>query len=293
LKYRRGYSLVEVLTVLSITMLLISILVPALTKVRAYAKGLINIRNQREIVTTVTLFAAENDQQYPPSVALCGRPDGSWRWQDPRKICTTQPRLTMKHSSVASYLDGYVHDPKRLYCPSAPYPNSNWQEAWEAGDLWDDPDTPRATDPMFGSYCLYWNYIGHLEGSDAPFRGPTTLYGGPGQSDLLVSDYFGYDGEGNRTRYGSCEKGPRAEIVDVNGLQSSYWSYPDNGAGTGVPPELNMRLHAGYMDGHVGSYRPHETRVMDVSESADGSEPYFPFDQRHPGQFFLPERAFR
>ena len=40
---------------------------PTLAKVRAYAKGLINIRNQREIVTTVPLFAAENDQQYPPS----------------------------------------------------------------------------------------------------------------------------------------------------------------------------------------------------------------------------------
>ncbi|MCH7918791.1 MAG: hypothetical protein IIC50_12500 [Planctomycetes bacterium] len=108
-----------------------------------------------------------------------------------------------------------------------------------------------------------------------------------------MSDYFGYDGEGNEGRYGSCEEGPRAEVADVNDFQSSYWSYPDRVADTGDPPDLNIRLNAGYVDGHVGSYRPHETRVMEASESADGSEPYFPFDQRHPGQFFLPERAFR
>jgi prepilin-type N-terminal cleavage/methylation domain-containing protein len=223
---RSGFSLIELLTVISITVLLIGITVPALSRARIYARSLISARNQRDIVTAVTLSACEHDQQFPSSVALCERPDRrSWRWQDPRKLRTTEPLQRMEHSSVAAYLRHYLEDSTRLACPSIPQPYPYWREAWEAGDNWDHPETEKKQDAVFGSYCLYWNYVGCQD--NGPFRGPRTLYGGRGESKVLVSDYFGYDEARSPGLYGSCELSSAADInaVEIDKLDSTVWLY--------------------------------------------------------------------
>lgn len=281
MRKRNGFSLIECLTAVSIIVLLTAIFVPALSRVRTYAQQLVSARNQRDIITAVTLFACNQDQQFPPSVALCARPDGSWRWQDPRKVRTTRPQRRMAHSSVAGYLVDYLGDGERLLCPGIPHTNPYWQQAWEAGDRWNHPLTDFTEDPLFGSYTLYWNYLGILE--NGLFRGPSTLYSGPRQSDLLVSDYFGYGESRNRGRFGSCERRPGAEVVDANCTDSTYWSFTD------MP--LNLRLNAGYTDGHVDSFRPAETHPMRVSETSDGSRSYWEFDPRYPGLFYIPDKA--
>jgi prepilin-type N-terminal cleavage/methylation domain-containing protein len=278
---QHGFTVIELLTVISITVVLIGIMVPTFARVRIYARQLVSARNQRDIVTAVTLFACDHNQQFPPSVALCERPDGSWRWQDPRKVHTTRPRRKMEHNAVAGYLAGYLEDAGRMLCPNIPQPNPYWHQAWRAADQWDHPRTDYIGDPMFGSYCLYWNYLGLLDGG--VFRGPINLYGGPGQSELLVSDYFGYNESRNRSRYGSCEMAANASPVDANSIDSSYWSFS-------ALPE-RMRLNAGYTDGHVERIAASKLLPMKVSETSDGRQPYWEFDPRYPGLFYLPEQA--
>lgn len=285
-----GFSLIELLTVISTTVLLIGISVPALNRARIYGRSLISARNQRDVVTAVTLFACENDQQYPPSVAVCEKLDRrSWRWQDPRKLRTTYPLQRMKHSSVAGFLDPYLENSTRLACPSIPEPYPYWHEAWEAGDAWDHPETEKTRDPVFGSYCLYWNYVGYQEHS--PFRGPRTLYGGAGESGVLVSDYFGYDEARSPGRYASCELMAGADInaVNVDKLDSTVWLYDAPVAARTEDIDIRVRLYAGYTDGHVGTYFPNEAQVMKVADGPDGSRPYLKgIDPRYPGLFFLP-----
>jgi hypothetical protein len=278
---------VELLTVLSIVTLLVALIVPALAQVQRVARGLINVRNQRDIVTAVTLFACDHDQQFPSSVALCGDDKRSWSWQDPRKMRTTKPCAWMEHSSVAGYLNAYLSEAERWSCPSVPEPHPYWQQAWEAADTWDHPRFA-GQDALYGSYCLYWNYVGYQD--NGPFRGPTSLYGGPRESTLLVSDYFGYNESCNPKRYGSCEWAGDARIIASGSLSTSYWSYE---ASTPSPAgiTITLRLNAGYTDGHVERYRPAQTDVMQVSEATDGSEPSFPNNASFPGYFFVPRSS--
>ena len=64
---RRGFSLVEMLVVLGIIVLLISILMPALNRVRDQAKTAACLNNLRQIGIAFSSYATSNDGFMPPS----------------------------------------------------------------------------------------------------------------------------------------------------------------------------------------------------------------------------------
>jgi prepilin-type processing-associated H-X9-DG protein len=290
---RRGLTLVELLTTVSVLLVLIGIMLPALGAVRRYGRRVVGIHNQREIVFAVTLYACDNDDDFPSSVALC---DGvqTYRWQDPRKIKTTEPLSMMAHNSVPGYLTDYAKNADIFYCPSSPSPHTFWQQAWEQGDRWRHPESEDAdvADPLFGSYCFFWNYVAYLDGSQGPFVGPRSLQPRSEESSVLVCDYFGYDDWRNRGFFGSCEPFRHDEIVAEFEWHSSYWSYRGHDV-TDDLSSLTTPLNAGYLDGHVARYKPAQATSIRVSETPDGSEPYSQLDLRNPGCFFVPTRAVR
>jgi hypothetical protein len=113
--------IVELLTPISIITLLTAISVPVFRGARRQGRRLVNIRNQREIVRAVNLFACEHDDIFPDSVGVAVTTSG-FRWQDPRKVKTTQPLPKMAHSSVAGYLTGYVDGHVESYTPAQTVP---------------------------------------------------------------------------------------------------------------------------------------------------------------------------
>jgi len=281
----RGFTLLELLVVIFVVSVLTGILVPALSKARQQARIVLGTRNQREIVLGVNLFASDNDQQYPESVATIGDVSLSWNWQEPMMLTGFRARSPRLHRSMSAYLRPYIEDAATMYCPSAPQKYKHLQGAWDAGDEWDNPETPPVLDPMSGTYCFYWNYTGYLQEREYLFRGPQSTAGGPGRSKLLVSDYFGYDHHRNRDAYGSCEKFAAASIAEGSLLSSAYWS--DRGrAGAGAP---EIKLHAGYTDGHVESFSASDTLTMKVIRYPETGEPYL--DGIGPGDFYLPRNA--
>ncbi|MHC4396696.1 MAG: type II secretion system protein [Planctomycetota bacterium] len=292
IKPPRGFTLVEVLVVISIISILMGILLPVLGNARRQARALLGMKNQGEIVSAVSSYAMDNNGRYPESVATVGR-GSRWSWQEPTVLTGFRKRSPKLNRSVSGYLHSYINDASVMFCPNAPRKYYYLQQAWDAGDNWDHPGegTDDHADPVYGTYSFYWNYIGFLEYGKAPFRGPQNELGGHGQSKLLVSDYFGYDYWRKPNAYGSCERFKGASVTDGTWVSSAYWSRkePDGDAEVGA---VKIKLRAGYIDGHVESYDASDVVSMEVSGDQIGSKPYNRNLQRgRKGNFYLPRNA--
>jgi prepilin-type N-terminal cleavage/methylation domain-containing protein len=280
-----GFTLVELLVVISIISLLMAILVPALHGVKRQATALQGMHNQREVAAGVSLYAMDNDDSYPQSVATIGF-DGLWNWYDPAMMIGHRKRTPQLHRSMSTYLRPYIPEAKTLFCPSAPRQYTYLQEAWEAGDDWDHPLTEPPSDPFTGAYCFYWNYIGYLGQPRTLFRGPTGPASGGMYSGLLMSDYFGYGNWQRPEAFLSCEKLAGADIVEETWLEAARWSL-DGDPDITLP---NVKLRAAYTDGHVETYTPADTLPMRVPLTAEGVPPYAD-GPTSPGIFYIPRNA--
>jgi prepilin-type N-terminal cleavage/methylation domain-containing protein len=281
-----GFTLIELLIVLGVISLLLAILLPALSKIRQQAKTIININNQHQTINSVNLFSMDNSDRYPESVATVGF-GSNWNWTDPTKLTSTQERAVGLHRAISEYLRSYLPTAEMLYCPNGPDKYKDLQAAWDAGDDWDNPDSPFPLDPVGGNYCFYWNYIGYLPDQDAQFFGPKTSVGSARTSRLIMTDYFGYDHWRSPYKYGSCERFKKSGIVPQTWKLSSYWYRDDNVTLAGV----NIKIRAAYTDGHVQTYSTADMVPMKVSINSEGTVPYP--DGIGPGIFYLPRDAIR
>ncbi len=247
---------------------------------------MVGISNQRQIVNTVNLYAADNDAAYPESVATIGVISGYWNWQEPTMMTGYRQRSPQIHRAISEYLGSYISDGKMMLCTNAPIKHKYIQRAWDTGDAWDNPDTTQTKDPVTGTYCFWWNYTGWL-GEGRVFKGPGNSAGGSCRSKLIVSCYFGYDHWRSPKSFGSCENFKGASILPETWVSSAYWA--SQSCAISNRDTIEIKLHAGYIDGHVGSFVPAETVPMKVSIRDDGSIPYP--DGTGPGIFYLPENG--
>ena len=282
-KSPRAFTLIELLVVIAVISALTCILLPALNKVRRQARTILGTNNQRQIVGGAGLFAMDNDERYPESVATIG--DDAWNWAEPMMLTAHNARSPRLYRSMSAYLRPYIEDADIMYCPNAPRKYKYLQDAWNAGDEWDNPETLPVKDPLSGTFCFYWNYTGYLEDREFLFRGPRNSAGGRWQSKLLVSDYFGYNHWRSKKSYSSCERFGVASITEGTQLSSAYWS-GESRAGSDMP---KIKLQAGYADGHVESFSSSDTLIMKVILHPKTGEPY-PEDIT-PGNFYLPRNA--
>ena len=283
-----GFTLVELLVVLGIISLLMGMLLPALERARRQARMVLGIKNQRDIVNAVTMFAGDNDGRFPESVATVGFGD-HWNWTDPRKLTGNRTRAPGMYRAMSEYLRSYVRDASVMYCTNAPTKYKYLQRSWDAGDEWDNPETSFPFDPAGGTYCFYWNYIGCLSGDIRIFRGPESSAGGREESTLLVTDYFGYDCWQTPNAFGSCDYFNGASVTPETWLLSSYWSAQKSEYVS--LKNIDVLLHAGYTDGHVERYNASDAVPMRISITSDGSEAYP--DGVGPGIFYLHRNGLR
>jgi len=287
IKTRSGVSLLEIIVIMVIIMTWITVMLPVMGKARREARSIQNMENQRQIVIALTCFSTDNNGRYPDSVATIGSAP-NWNWQEPTMLTSACRRTPNSNRSLSSYLRSYIEDATVMFCANAPEKYKYLQQAWDAAENWDNPETPHPKDPVIGTYCFYWNYTGFLEGQQEPFKGPHGPSGHLGESSLLISDYFGYGHWRNPNAYGSCEKFDDASVASGTLVSSNFWSfYPiDEKAGLDT---IELKLHAAYIDGHVECYYPSQTIPMKVSMTPDGSIPYP--DSPGPGIFYIPQKA--
>ncbi len=280
---KRGFTLVELLVVISIISVIMAIVLPALGRVRRQARTMLSMSNQRQIISAMNLFASDNNDRYPGSVATIGF-GNNWNWSDSTRLTGNRRRSPQLHRAMSEYLRSYIPDASIMYCPKVPHKYEHLQKAWDAGDNWDNPNTSFPSDPVGGTYCFYWNYRGFVGGRRIVFRGPQGPASSGRYSKLLVSDYFGYDHWRNPGSFSSCEPFDGADIIPETWLLSSFWFRKSDADDF---PEIKLR--AGYTDGHVETYSASNVVPIKVSITADGTVPYP--DGMGPGTFYLPRNA--
>ncbi|HNO78539.1 MAG TPA: prepilin-type N-terminal cleavage/methylation domain-containing protein [Phycisphaerae bacterium] len=138
-----GFTLVELLVVVSIIALLISILLPSLKTARNQAKAVKCAANARQVGQATSMYLAENSSFFPPSYAYPTTKSGGWS-------------LTVQ--STSSVPNGYLHWSYFLYsggkvkeeafqCPNfnkggAPRTNPGpIEDAWNSDQIDDGSNT--------------------------------------------------------------------------------------------------------------------------------------------------------
>lgn len=274
--------------VISIVSVLMGILMPALSGVRRQATALTGMRNQREVAMAVNLFAADNGDLYPPSVATLGVAN-DWHWYDPTQLIGKKQRSPQLHRAMSAYLHDYIPDARTVFCPAAPQQYKYLQQSWDAGDDWDNPDNDLTSDPVDGTYCFFWNYTGYLGGPRELFQGPRGPASGGLVSQLLVSDYFGYGHWRTPDSFASCERLPGGDILEEQWLESAWWRKAGADPNTARP---QVKLRAAYTDGHVETYYPNDLSAMRVSARPEG-KPLSADGGGSRGIFYIPRNAVR
>ena len=278
---KEAFTLIELLIVIAILGVLVGLLVPALQKAKVQARQLRGTGNQKSIVSALHYYALDHRGRFPPSTATMGPRGSYWNWLEPTTVTTYYEKQPLHaHRSLSGFLYNYIDDPKVLYCPNVPEEYPYMQEAWEAGDDWDNPETGRIFDPLFGSYSFYWGYLGHTSGST--FQGPRTTWRSRGERTLLVSDTFAYDNWRCPDAFISCEKFRQGGDVPRAAVSSGYWYCLENDGSTSLN-SLKIRLQGGFVDGHVESYSTAKVTPMQISITSNGSMPNKVY-----GTFYLP-----
>lgn len=128
----KGFTLVELLVVISIIAVLMSIMMPALGKVRSQAKKTICLTNNRQWCAAVVTYTAENDGKFP---IRCVRPTGNY-WQGwPTEYYGAVGTPNDPYMDITTYfLKNYIQDQKDFVCPGVVRQagddprNYSWQE---------------------------------------------------------------------------------------------------------------------------------------------------------------------
>jgi len=113
---RVGFTLVELLVVISIIALLIGILLPALGKARTSSIRLLCLSNQRQLASSVVLYANDFDDRVPLGFSL-GPGEG---WKQYNYLLRTNPSTgtpSMRWMGLL-YQHGAFESPEAFYCPA-------------------------------------------------------------------------------------------------------------------------------------------------------------------------------
>lgn len=278
---KTAFSLVELLVVVAVLSVLAGLLAPALRHAKLQACQIQNRTNQKSIVSALYYYAVDNRDRFPPSMATIGNRGPFWGWWEPTTIITHRENNPLhEHRSISSYLGNYISGPEIFFCPNSPENYPYTQEAWTAGDAWNNPETRENHDYLFGSYSFYWGYVGYSPQSK--FQGPRKISRRGKESTLLVSDTLAYDNWREEGAFISCEMFNKTGVTERRARSCAYWHCLKNDDNTSLD-SLGLRLQGGFVDGHVESYFATETTPVQVSSTSNGCTPNMKY-----GTFFIP-----
>ncbi len=125
MKKNKGFTLIELLVVIAIIALLMSIVLPALSKVKETAKRVICGTHIRSVATGLHAYANSYDDLLPePYTAIVGGIKMALPWRSVIAFDLIEAGDTVDDPSPTQlgvlYRSGYIDEPEVFYCPSQP-----------------------------------------------------------------------------------------------------------------------------------------------------------------------------
>lgn len=122
---KKGFTLIELLVVISIIAVLMSILMPALGKVKEQAMKVVCGSNTRQQAIAFTTYASDNAGKYPHRLHPGHWPHGSLSWyhttysgiSGASSSSFNDPAFIAGHAALLK--DGYIESPEFMFCPAA------------------------------------------------------------------------------------------------------------------------------------------------------------------------------
>lgn len=144
----RGFTLMELLTVIAIVGILAALIFPTVGKVRETAQRTVDANNLREIAKAALLYAADNNDRLP----------------DPAALASQYPGLGAGPYAWAGILAqrGIVTDPAFYFAKNDPLFSGSYPTAIV------DPSNRSALSSEFGGRILSFEFVGGLRISDGP-----------------------------------------------------------------------------------------------------------------------------
>jgi prepilin-type N-terminal cleavage/methylation domain-containing protein len=269
MKAKRGFTLIELLVVIAILALLISIILPALRKVKDQAKLTICASNQRQLVFGLTSYAVDNNDKLPPSPSKDDLIEGKYHrpielnWNLNAMGPVTDPEQLSYYHYAGRYLGSYLPDVDVFNCTMAPIdPESPWPPVTSGldavgtyGDLYRNGKYA----PLHSTYVLLWSYQGYnhdvsiaVDTTQVDFEGAEKL---SSATKLVVQDSLFYlAGNTNILWDGPLYSWHVSHPFRYAVKADPYYTVADDG--TNVP---DVWVNAGYLDGHSERFHSYDT----------------------------------
>lgn len=124
---RRGFTIIELLVVISVIAVLVAMLLPAIKKARDRTRRAVCLNNQRQMVIALMGYMNEHNGWVPPGVRGAGGSEkgyeGSFAFDQFIKLHLGGRPDGYVYNGVL--FPNYVTDPMLYYCPSGPDPLSD------------------------------------------------------------------------------------------------------------------------------------------------------------------------
>jgi prepilin-type N-terminal cleavage/methylation domain-containing protein len=200
---RRGFTLVELLTVVAIITILAALLLPSIVRARESARRTACMFNIRQVLAAVREHAIANDDKLP-FVARFG-----FDWNEPTVSGKTKTVRVVDAQTVVSTTLGNAKDARYLVCPSRPWQSrTSDQRMWDptTAFYWGNGDSStyalmnvsssyrsRTTDTLPYYFLLHTVRLSKLP-SDTPMLLDTVAQTEPSSSDnwLVQSNHLAY-----------------------------------------------------------------------------------------------------
>ena len=251
----RGFTLIELLVVIAIIALLLSILMPSLQKVKEQAKLVVCSSNQHQILTGVHVYAAGNEGNLPPHVAMNKEGDSSW-WDFPNYLACHKPRPV--GGSLGWIFGDILPEVNIWLCPFSIIKDDtelegNNGESHTYQEIYANPDPDNYT-WVWMTMMPLWRYGGFADSSLAAGNSPA--FKGPGikpasiisadsrESTLAIGDFIAFRHSDSRWISSHPFKG--------SGRGGLFHEGPEGASKVDFAKQVgNVRYNCGFIDGRV------------------------------------------